>query len=224
MSHLKTYAAPKSWNILRKTHKWILRPQPGAHPLEITIPVGLLLREKDFGKTRREIKQILNDKAVTIDGKIVKDLHYGVGFMDVITVKPNTILRCSIDQKGRLEFIEISKEEANKKLCKIIGKKTARGNKIQYSLSDGRNILAEKSQYKTGDALLIEVPSQKILEHIPLEKGISVFLTGGSNIRTIGTIQEIKGNKITLTKDKETIESDKKFALAIGKEKPAIKL
>lgn len=32
--HLKRIAAPKTWPIKRKEHKWIVRPTPGPHPLK----------------------------------------------------------------------------------------------------------------------------------------------------------------------------------------------
>ena len=60
--HLKSYAAPKSWTLLRKITKWILRPQPGKHPLERSLPVGILLKQLGIAQTTREAKKIVNNK------------------------------------------------------------------------------------------------------------------------------------------------------------------
>ncbi len=222
--HLKSYAAPKSWTILRKVHKWILRPHPGAHELERSLPIGLLLKQLECAQTKKETKKILNDKAVSVDGRIVKDIHYGVGFMDTISIKPSTHLRCTLDQKGRLKFINIPESETNKKICKIDNKTTNRKGKTQLNLSDGRNILTEKKEYTPGDGLLIELPSQKIIEHFPLAKGNTAFITSGRHIGTIGAIQEIKENRIWCSKDKEKVETLTKFTFVVGKNAPAIKL
>ena len=222
--HLKAYNAPKSWTILRKAHKWVLRPSPGAHPLVRALPIGLLLKQLGCGQTSREIKKVLNQKAVMIDGSVVKDIHHSTGFMDAISVKPSTSLRCTLDDKGRLKFIEAPAGEMNKKLCRIINKSVTKGGKIQLNLSDGRNILAEKGAYATGDTLLLEVPSQKILEHYPLAKGNTAFLVAGRHIGTIAPVEDIQGDKIWCGKGKEKIETLKQFAFIVGKDKPALKL
>src|SRR3989344_4795137 len=117
-NHLKAYAAPKSWTFLRKTNKWTARPNPGAHKLEKTEPIILLLKQLGFANTAREVKNILRNKAVSVDKKTVTDPHFGIGFMDTVSIKPKTHLRCLFDQKGRLTFKPITENESTKKLCK----------------------------------------------------------------------------------------------------------
>jgi len=222
-SHLKAYAAPKSWTILRKIRTWILRPHPGAHKLNRSIPIGVLIKQKDQANTTKEAKYIINQKAVMIDGKIVKDIHHQTGFLDTIQIKPDITLRGTLDKKGTLQFITIPTTEANKKICKILGKTTIKNAKMQYNLSDGRNILTTE-KYNTGDSLLVEDPPHKIIEHLKFQKGNTVFLTGGRHIGTIATIDDIQENRVWCKTDKNKIETLKKFTLVIGKEKPAIKL
>jgi len=222
--HLKAYNAPKSWTIPRKTTKWVIRPAAGAQPLEGALPIALLLKQTGCAQTSRETRKILNDKAVTVDGKVVKDGHFGVGFMDSIHIKPNIHLRGTLDAKGRLQFIPVPEAELSKKICKITGKHVLKGGKIQLNLSHSRNILAEKDTYATGDSLLIELPSQKIAGHFPLAKGSTVFLTSGKHTGLVGTVDDIQGARIWCTQGKEKIETLKKFAFVIGKDKPAVKL
>ena len=222
--HLKAYAAPKSWTLLRKVTKWILRPQPGKHPLLQSLPVGLLLKQLGAAQTTREAKKIVNNKAVLVDGKIIKDIHQGVGFMDTIQVKPNITLRCTLDEKGKLQFTTITAGELTKKVCSITGKQTVPGGKTQLNLSDGRNILSDKKEYNVGDSLLIEVPEQKIAGHFTLANGSTAFLTGGKHTGVIGTIDDIQGDRIWCTAGKEKIETLKRFAYVIGTDKPAVKL
>ncbi len=224
MSHLKAYAAPKSWAVKRKTNKWILRPAPGTHPLQKAMPIGLLLKQLECACNTKETKIILNNKAVMVDGRIVKDLHFNIGFMDAIRIKPGINVRGALDKKGRLSFKKAPEGEMNKKICRITGKTTMPKGKIQLNLSDGRNITPETKNYTTGDSLLIEVPSQKIIEHLPLEKGSTAFLIGGRHTGSIVKIEEVKNEKVICKNAKNTIESLKKFAFVIGKDKPAIEL
>ncbi len=222
--HLKAYAAPKSWTLLRKITKWILRPRPGKHPLEQSLPVGILLKQLGIAQTTREAKKIVNSKAVLIDGKVVNDIHCGAGFMDTIQVKPHATLRCTLDEKGRLKFITVPSAELNKKICRITGKRTVPGGKIQLNLSDGRNILNDKKEYNVGDSLLLDVPEQKVVGHFALDKGSIAFLTSGKHTGVVGTIDDIQGDRIWCTAGKEKIETLKQFAFIIGKDKPAVKL
>lgn len=221
--HLKAYAAPKAWTILRKVNKWTLRPKSGAHPFERSLPLGTLLKQTNHAKTTKETKYIINQKTVMVDGKMIKDIHTSCGFMDIISVKDSTPIRCTIDKKGRLSFIEIPQGEESKKICRITGKKTIRNGKIQYALLGGRTILS-KEKYNVGDSLVIEVPSQKVLEHYPLEKNHSAFLLGGAHIGNVVKINSIEGDKILCTKNGENIETSKHIALIVGKDKPALRL
>lgn len=222
--HLKAFAAPKSWTLLRKVSKWITRPKPGAHNIERALPVGLLLKQLGCAQTTRETKKIINGKSVFVDGKVIKDRHFGVGFMDSIQIKPEIALRCSLDEKGKLLFVKVPESELNIKVCKIIGKRAVRGGKIQLNLSDGRNILSEKKEYAVGDSLLLNVPSQKVVEHLPFAKGSVAFLIGGKHTSNIGTVEEIRGERVWCTKGKEKIETLKELTFVVGKEKPAVKL
>ena len=36
--HLKRLAAPVRWELPRKTHKFTVRPLPGAHPMSESLP------------------------------------------------------------------------------------------------------------------------------------------------------------------------------------------
>jgi small subunit ribosomal protein S4e len=223
-NHLKAYNAPKSWTIPRKATKWVIRPQSGAHPLERSLPIALLLKQLGCGKTGREVKKILNQKVVMIDGMIVKDPHCGTGFMDSIHIKPNINLRCTLDEKGRLQFIDIPATETNKKICRITGKRVLKGNKIQLNLSSGRNIIMEKNTYAIGDSVLVDVPSQKITGHYPLAKGSTAFMLSGKHTSVVGVIDDIQGERLWFTKGKEKFETLKQFAFVVGKDKPVVKI
>ena len=96
--------------------------------------------------------------------------------------------------------------------------------KIQINLNDGRTILTEKKDFKVGDSVLIELPSQKIKQTIKLEKGSLVYLTGGKHIGEIGVIEEFKDNIIVYKRNNQKHETLKKYALVVGKNKPLISL
>jgi ribosomal protein S4E len=66
---------------------------------------------------------------------------------------------------------------------------------------------------------------QKIKEHLKLEKGSFVYLSGGKYKGESGIIEEIKDSKIKVKSKKgESFQTSKKFAFVVGKDKAIITL
>jgi small subunit ribosomal protein S4e len=224
-SHLKRLVTPKSWTLLKKQEKFVVRPRPGAHPARLSMPIALLLKRLGYAATTAEVKKILNTKEVLVDGRRVKEHKFPVGFMDIITIKDtNDALRIVLDKKGRLAVIPADKDEARFKLCRVRKKTAVKKGKIQLNLSDNKNILTDKTGIKAGDSVLITVPFQEIKEHFPLEKGASIYLFGGKNIGHKGVVESIEGRKLVYTEAKQKHESMKRYAFVVGKGKESIKL
>ena len=222
--HLKRLAAPSTWRIKRKGIKYITRPNAGPHRLELGMPLNLILKELlSYGETTRDIKKILNNKTILIDGIRRKDYKFIVGIFDAIRIdEKDECFRVVLDDKKKLSLIKISKDEAGIKPCKIIGKIKAHG-KIQINLYDGKNILVGEDKYKVGDSLIISLPKQEIKVHLPLDKKKTVYLMGGKNIGEVGVVEDIKGkNMFYRKKSGEVVETLKKYAFVIGDDMPAI--
>jgi len=225
--HLKRLVAPKSWKIKRKGITFVTRPNPGMHSKKNSTSINVVLRDMlNYARTTRDVKMILADKGVLVDKKQVKDHRFSVGVMDIIEMpKINKCLRVLLNKKGNICLVEIKGDETKIKLCKIIEKTVIKKGKIQLNLNDGRNIIIDKNNYNTGDTLVIEVPEQKIKEHLKFEKESSVYLSGGKHKGESGIVEEIKDSMIKVKpKSGESFETLKKFAFVIGKENPIITL
>ena len=223
--HLKRLTIPKSWPIKRRGIDFIIRPHPGPHSIKLGLPLNLVMRDMlKIGKNSKEVKRILHDNEILIDGIRRKELKFPVGIMDVIELKKKNEFFRVVLNKGKINIIPIDKKEAELKPCRIIGKNKVKG-KTQINLYDGKNILVEKDEYKVGDTLVISLGKNEIKEHIKLEKGCIVYLIGGKHSGSIGKIEGIISNKITYKgEDGEIIETLKKYVFVIGKEKPVVSL
>jgi small subunit ribosomal protein S4e len=176
----------------------------------------------NLGKTKKEIRDIINHQDVMVDGKKRKDHRFNFGFMDVLSLpKIKKSYRVVFDKEGKLAIIEVQDKEASLKLVRIRNK-TKRGKQTQLNVGDGRNILVDKDTYKVNDSLLIELPKQAIKEHYPLQKGSAILLTGGRHSGAIGTVESIEGSKLIFKTDKDLIETHAKHAFVVGKGKSAI--
>ena len=223
--HLKRLNAPAEWFVARKTTKYIQKPMPGAHTLDESLPIGLVLKQLGHAQTQAEAKKILHDHEVLIDGRRVRDLKAPLGILDSLALPTSKeYYRMVFDAKGRLQIIAITKAEANTKLSKVVNKTTIGGAKLQLNMNDGRNIIADAKAANTGDTLVLDVPKQKITQRLALEKGALIYLLGGKHIGTMGTLQAIEGDKIMFTANGQTISTAKKYALVVGKDKPVLKL
>ena len=182
-NHLKRLAMPRSWPLPRKTTIWVTRPTPGAHSLELCMPINLVIRDVlGFARSTREVRHILHNVLAMIDGRVCKETRRGVGLMDVLSLGDNHY-RCVLDHNGRLRYRPISADEAGWKVCRIEGKSTIKGGKTQLNLHDGRNIIVDDAaEYSTGSSLKLALPSQDIIEHIKFAEGVRCYLIGGAHV------------------------------------------
>ena len=189
-SHMKRLTMPRSWPLPRKSSVWIQKPNPCGHPLDLCMPMGVILRDVlGVAQNRREAKKILHSKLVKVDGAIETDIGRGVGLMDVLTVG-EVSYKCVLDTNGKLRYRMIPAKKSSTKLCRVMGKTTIKGGKTQVHLHDGRNLLFnENPEYKTGDSLAISLPDQEVKAHHKFEEGSTAYLTGGNHIGELATVR-----------------------------------
>ena len=223
--HLKRLTIPKSWPIKKRGIVFITRMAPGAHSFNMGMPLKLILRDiLKIAKTSKEVKKILHDTEVLIDGVRRKNDKLPVGFMDVIELKKSGEYFRVVLNKGKISLISIDKKRAEFKIGKIVGKNKLKG-KTQINLYDGKNILIDKDDYKTGDSIVISLPKHEIKEHIKLDKGCCIYLIGGKHRGDMGKVEDIVGSKIVYKRESgEIIETLKKYVFVIGKDKPIISM
>ncbi len=230
--HLKRLNAPRTWTIGRKTNVYTTKPRAGPHAIERALPLSTVLRDYlGVAVTAREARTAIGAGDILVDGRIVKDPKFAVGFMDVVQIpKLKRAWRVTLDHKARLRIVEVSEKDANWKLCQIDGKTTVKGGQTQLNLHDGRNLLVKKDDYKTGDVLRLDLPDQKITGHFPLNEGAEVMVTGGQHAGEIAPIASIevtrshKANLVHLKEGDHTFTTVKHYAFPVGDKKNLPKL
>jgi small subunit ribosomal protein S4e len=224
-NHLKRIATPRTWIINRKEQKFIIRPNPGAHSFERGLPLAVIMRDLlKLASTMGEVKKILNNKDVLVDGKRRKNPAFIVGLFDVISFPDlKKSYRSSLDDKGRLVLTESPAGESAVKLSKVVGKTVLKGGKIQFNLHDGKNIIS-KEKAKVGDSLLLGLPKLEIKKVLPLKIGMKVFLTSGKYAGDTGVLKEIKGTEVIYSSHENEVETAKDYLFVVGDKKTEIKV
>lgn len=227
--HLKRLAAPRSWPLKRKVNVWTTKQCPGAHSIEESVPATIMLRDIiKICDTSREVKKVIANRDCFVDGRPIKDVKTPIGLMDTLSIPVMDLYyRIVLTDKGKIAAKTITKEEATWKLTMVDGKTVITGDKIQLNLHDGRNIVLDKNQYKTGDVLRITIPDQKIEDVYELKAGATVLIFKGQHAGKTAVVSEYivtkesSDNIVKFTDGSETVKSN---VFVIGYDESLIKL
>ena len=228
--HLSKISSPKTWQVLRKSTKWITKPTPGPRKKTESLPLVVLLRDiLNIVNNKRELKYLINNELVLVNGINYRDTSFPIGLFDVISfprIKKN--YRVILTNKGRINATEISEKEANLLLLQIIGKRKIRKGKLQINLSNGWNILNSKKG-NVSDSIVFDTKSKKIVNIFSYKSGAQVYFIRGKRAGTSATFKELKElgrlkkEKIAvLNVGKDTIESNLSNLMVVGGAKSAI--
>ena len=228
---LKRQMAPLFWGLNRKNKRFAITVKPGSHAKNRSIPTALLLRDVlKLVTTLREAKSVIYNGKVDVDGVTRKSLHHSIGLMDVVELQGISDVYRLVPTHGHiLQPIKIDSAEKSKKIVKIISKTTIKGKKIQLGFHDGRTMITN-SDVNVGDSCLMQIPEQKILDVIKLEKGSLVMVTKGVNTGQTGLVSDVNKatftlpKRIKLTIDKKEFEIPTDLVIVIGKETPVIQI
>jgi small subunit ribosomal protein S4e len=232
-AHMSRLAAPKSWPVLRKNAKWIIKPDPGAQPLKMGMSVSTFLTEVlGIARNKAEAKGILNQNLVSVNGKVVRETNFIVGLFDTLKIaRYNKTFRVLLDELGRLKLVEIPESEASVIPIRVEGKTTVKGNKLQINLSGGRNFLSDKDSYKIDDVLIFNTKDKKTIKHLKLQKGSLVYIIGGKHSGKLSTVKDfvqeglLRKKKFVVASDKEErIKVPIKDVFVLGEDKPEISM
>jgi small subunit ribosomal protein S4e len=231
--HLKRLNAPDSWHIAKKTNKFITKTAPGPHNAN-AMPIAVWLRDHmGLARNLKEVKQILNQNDVIINGRPCRDARMGIGIFDIISLpKTNKFYRILRDRDGRHVSIEIDAEAAKTRLCKVRNKTIIPGGKVQLNMRYGANLIADNT-YKAGDSIVLSLEPEtrfKIVDHFPFAVGNMAMVTGGrhsGNVARIVDIIKMPGsvpNKIILEDEttKARFDTISPYIYMVGKQTSAI--
>jgi small subunit ribosomal protein S4e len=195
---LKRIAAPRSWDISRKGARFIYKPVPGTHPIEASYPLGVVVRDlASLATNSKELKFLVKTGKILVDGTRRQTPSFPVGLFNLVSVPLEGVDYRLVPSPKGLVLAKVGADEARKKLCSVHTKTKVKGGHIQYGLHDGRSILDDALNLSPGDAVLLEVPTQKVLGQAKLEKGSLGLVLTGDRAGELGKIAEVKTGTIS---------------------------
>jgi small subunit ribosomal protein S4e len=217
VNHLSRLNAPKSWPIRRKGIKFIKRPNAGAHTLRTSITLSLVLTSVlKYVRIGKEVRKVLHEGNVLVNGKIRRDPAYPVGIMDVVSLpKLKESYRVLYTDKGKFTVVSLVEKEQKVRAVKIKNKSLIKSGKVQLNFTDGTNTLVQKDVYKTEDTLLLSLEKNIVEQHIPFKEGAKVYLTGGNSVGKIAILSKVNGELVTLKIDGKDVDTARKYVFIV---------
>ncbi|MEM3112815.1 MAG: S4 domain-containing protein [Candidatus Pacearchaeota archaeon] len=201
--YIKRESTRRNWPIPRKGTKYVIAP---SHSKKLGIPILVLLRDLlKLVKTRRELKKLLIEKKVLVNGKPVYDPNYSLLLFDKISLpsvkKYFTIVYST---SGKISVKEITENESKEKIVKVVNKRILKGKKIQLNFSDGRNFISNQN-IGVGDSVIYNFSKKLIDKVLPMKEKSHVLVIKGKHTGKIGTITKIDGGEINIKIDEKDL-------------------
>ena len=208
MTRTKRMTAPTVWQIVRKESKYIISPFAGPHNAS-ALPIGVWMRDHlHLAQNIKEVRKILHDRNVILNGHVVTDEHIGISVFDIISFpKIDKHYMILVDSKGYYIEYNISSDAAKVQLVKVANKTTVSKGKTQINLTSGANFIGDNS-YKGKDSLIIGISNDDrfvVKNHFPFAVGNLAIVIGGQHTMRTGKIAEIKIQQSSLP-NRVTIE------------------
>jgi small subunit ribosomal protein S4e len=228
---LKRLSAPRSWDIERKSSRFIIRPSPGPYSIERSYSLGVAIRDLlHLVQNKREIDNVLSHSQVLVDGVARKNASFPVGLFNVITVPKEGVSFRLIPSSDGLKARKVGKDQSNLKLCRISSKSKTSGGRIQYGFHDGRSMLNDALALSPGDAVLMKVPEQSVVSSVKLSKGSLGLILSGERAGLVGKISDVKTGTVsrekmvTISLPAGETELPARLIFPVGTETPAIEV
>lgn len=194
--------------IPRKGTKYVAR---SFMDLDNSIPVVVAVREMlKLAKTKKEVKKMINQKLLKINGKEVKEIRDSIRLFNIFSADKNYVLK--LNSSGRF-FLEETKQ-FKERICKVLNKKLISQGRVQLNLHDGTNVVTDK-KIDVHDTVLLDL-SSKIAGHIPFEKGKNCFIISGRYVGKKGKIESSENGKAKVKlEDDDSVILEKTAAVVI---------
>ena len=229
--HLKRHAAPIAWPIKRKNITFITKPNPGSHQSRYVIPVVVMLRDVlRVAETAKEVKLIVHNKEVLVNGKKIVDVKSPVGLFDIFEIKDTKEKYVVLfDTFGKIKLVPTKDDIL---YLKVASKTQLAGKKFQIGFMNGFSTLVDKKTFdaiKVEDTATFDVTKKKIAKILPLKEKAQIYIYDG---KFIGQFAEVKGFELYkgLAKDLVQIQINgnvhttaKAYCFVVGEKKEDLK-
>ena len=191
--------------IARKGTRYIARPM-SHHNTSVSV-VSVVRDMLKIAHTAREVHAMIKQKALMINGKVVKDYHEPLHLFSLLDADKRYKLTLTTAGRFTLEA-----STAKTRVAKVVGKKMLRGKVVQINFHDGTNLLT-KDDVDVGGSAELDLKN-KVVRWIPLEKGVHVFVRSGKSLGQSGKVKLVEGKSVHVELGGRVVVLDSEHVIA----------
>jgi small subunit ribosomal protein S4e len=212
--HQKRLAISKLWPIPRKGRTFIV---VASNNKTQGIPVLVAMRNiLGHVQTRKELKKIMLEGKVEVNGVVIRDEKYSLLLFDVLGLPTlKKYYRVGLSEFKKIIFDEISAKEINSKIVKVSGKKILSKGRVQLNMRDGRNVLS-KDKVSVGDSVVINLKDKKIERVLPIKEKSEVLVIKGKHLGRKGNVSKVEGNEVNVSLEEGDFNLNKNAVMALS--------
>ena len=206
--HIKSMNAPDYYGIPKKENKYVIKPAAGRHNASTSIALLLGVKKIGNAKTSREALKIIKGGLIAVNGNVVRDVKYPIGFGDVIGTADGKLARyVSINKQGQIIF-ENTEGKDYQLRYKIINKYKSSKGAVMIRLHDGRVLKLESANdAKVGDSVELSKEG-KIKRVLHVEKGVQCFVIDGVHVGETGKVSAITSGTMHISASAQIEQED----------------
>lgn len=231
-NHLKRLNVPDTWSVRRKGVKFVARPKSGKHDSEFAIGIGVLLRDHlNYAETMKEVKLMLNNEKVLINGRRVFDYRFNCGLFDILEFEKTGERFLVLNNKfNRYIAVEWNSDAS---YAKIKRKSIIGGAKYSLGLSNGYNVLVDKKKFDSvsrGDTVMYDFKKSKIQSVVNFKEGVYAYVYRGNHVGLGGKVKEIvkfygmSPDEIKIDVDGQEVQTSRENCFAISNNKKDVEV
>lgn len=176
--------------IQRRGTKYVAR---AASHLNESVSIVLAVRDMlNLARTAKEVKKMVQDKMLKINGRIVEDYRESILLFNILEADKAYELSLLPTKK----FTLVPVKNSSQRLCKVVDKRLVKNGLTQLNLHDGTNVLT-KSKIVVGDSVYLDMDA-KIKDTISIEKGKKVFIISGKYMGHEAKVLSVENNNVNI--------------------------
>lgn len=193
--HLTRLAASRYPRVHRKESQYLAKPTLGRHKLYRSVALLVVLRDKlGLAANANEARKAIKTGNIEVNGKIVKDDKFSIGFGDTIKIVPSKeTFKIGVAKYADIRIEKVG-EKQGERVLKVVGKYLAGKGRVMIRLYDGSTISGSK-EVKVNDSVM--VTEGKVKEVLKFAHGSKCLVVEGTHASESGVIKEIKKGTAT---------------------------
>jgi small subunit ribosomal protein S4e len=205
--HLTRKESTTKLPVPRKGTKYLAR---ASSHVNNSITVVMAVRDMlHLAKTAKEVKEMIKQKMLKINGRVVKDYRESILLFNILEADKSYELSILPSKKYSLKAVK----NKDIRLCKVVNKRLIKAGAVQLNLHDGTNILS-KDKINVGDSVYLDLKNN-IKKHVSFDKGKEVFIFSGKYAGHEGKISNINLSKVDVKMDGGSANLDSDSLVAI---------